>query len=94
MGCFVVVFALISPRLALFLVWVFTDFVSRAFDGFLLPLLGFFFLPWTTLAYALLYKPVTGLPTFGWFVVIFAFIVDLGSYGGAYRKKDKVGGQG
>ncbi len=94
MGCLAVLFAIISPRLALILVWVFTDFLSRAFDGFLLPLLGFVFLPWTTLAYALLYKPITGVPAFGWFIVILAFIVDLGSYGGAYKNKDSVGGRG
>jgi hypothetical protein len=37
MGCFIVLFALISPRLALFLVWIFSDVLSRAFDSWIVP---------------------------------------------------------
>ena len=57
MGCFVVLFALISPRLALFFVAIFSDLLSRAFDSWFIPLLGFFLLPWTTLAYACMWEP-------------------------------------
>ena len=81
MGCFVALFALISPRLALFFVWLFSDWLSRAFDSWVIPLIGFFLLPWTTLAYAAMYmlgtNDVTG---FEWFIVILAFLVDLSSY--------------
>ena len=82
MGCFVALFALISPRLALFLLWIFSDVLSRAFDSWIVPLLGFFLLPWTTLAYAAFWdwgsgRHVTG---FEWFFVILAFLIDLGSY--------------
>ena len=31
---------------------LFSDILSRAFDSWFLPLIGFFILPWTTLAYA------------------------------------------
>ena len=55
-GCFVVLFALISPRLALFALWLFTDMLSRAFDSWIVPFLGFFLLPWTTLAYAVMWS--------------------------------------
>lgn len=86
MGCFVVLFALISPRLALFFVWLFSDWLSRAFDGWAVPLLGFFLLPWTTLAYAAMYvygsNEVSG---FEWFIVILAFLGDLSSYGSGSR---------
>ena len=51
MPCFVAVLALLSPRLALIAMALFSDVLSRAFDSWLLPLLGFFILPWTTLAY-------------------------------------------
>jgi hypothetical protein len=81
MGCFVVLFALISPRLALFFVWIFSDMLSRAYDSWILPFLGFFLLPWTTLAYAVMWSvgsdKVSG---FEWFIVALAFLVDLGSY--------------
>ena len=84
MGCIVLLLALISPRLALVAMWLLSDLLSRAFDGVLLPLLGFFLLPWTTLAYAGMWglgtRGVTGIEIA--FVVI-AFLADLASYGGA-----------
>src|SRR4051812_49134825 len=51
MGCLLALLALISPRLVLVVLWIFDDVLSRAFDSWILPLLGFFLLPWTTLAY-------------------------------------------
>jgi hypothetical protein len=80
MGCFLVLFALISPRLALFFTLVFTNWVGQAFDGWLLPVLGFFLLPWTTLAYIVMWQVTPGVNGFEWFIVILAFLVDLGSY--------------
>jgi hypothetical protein len=81
MGCLVVLFAFISPRLALFVLFLFSDLLSRAFDSWILPFLGFFLLPWTTLAYAAMWgvgsDKVSG---FEWFVVVLAFVVDIGSY--------------
>ncbi len=81
MGCFVALFALISPRLALFVIFLFSDLLSRAFDSWFLPLLGFFLLPWTTLAYAVMWTVGTnGVEGFEWFIVILAFVVDIGAY--------------
>ena len=81
MGCLLVLFAFISPRLALFVMWLFTDLLSRAYDEWVIPVLGFFLLPWTTLAYAAMWSvgsdKVSG---FEWFIVILAFVVDLGAY--------------
>ena len=51
MGCLVLLFAFISPRLALFATWLFTSLLDRPFDSWLVPIAGFFLLPWTTLAY-------------------------------------------
>ena len=52
--CLVALISLLSPRLALFLLWIFGDLLSRAFSSWVIPLLGFFLLPWTTLTYAAL----------------------------------------
>ena len=78
MGCLVALFALVSPRLALIVLWIFGDLLSRAFDSWLLPLIGFFVLPWTTLTYAALWDWSSGHHVHGidWFFVGLAFIVD------------------
>lgn len=91
MGCFAAILALISPRLALFFVFLFSDLLSRAFDSWLLPLIGFFVLPWTTLAYAAMWDVGSGnggVGGFEWFIVILAFFADLASYGTAGRTRE------
>ena len=83
MPCLVILLALISPRLAIVCIWIFSDILSRAFDSWIVPLLGFFLLPWTTLAYAVMWD--TGTRTvagFEWFIVVLAFVADLASYAG------------
>lgn len=87
MGCLVVLFAIISPRLALFVLWLFTDLLSRAFDSWFVPFLGFFLLPWTTLAYAAMWASSDKVSGFEWFIVILAFLIDLGSYFGGRRER-------
>jgi CDP-diglyceride synthetase len=82
MGCLFAILAALSPRLALVLVWIFTNLVDRAFEGFLLPLLGLILLPFTTLLYVLAYQPVVGVSGWGWFFVFIGVLFDLGSYGG------------
>jgi hypothetical protein len=79
-GCLLALFALISPRLALFAIWLFSDLLSRAFDSWAVPLLGFFLLPWTTLAYAAMWDSGRVVSGFEWFLVVLAFLVDLGSW--------------
>lgn len=88
MACLVVLLAFLSPRLALFFIFLFSDLLSRAFDSWLVPFLGFFLLPWTTLAYAVMWSFSNRVSGFEWFIVILAFVVDLGSYarGGRGRR--------
>ena len=87
--CLVALFALISPRLALFLLWIFSNVLSRAFDSWVLPLLGFFLLPWTTLAYAAFWDwgPGNHVTGFEWFFVGLAFVIDISSYAGGQRAR-------
>jgi len=88
MGCLVVLLAFISPRLALFGIFLFSDLLSDAFDSLFVPLLGFFLLPWTTLAYAVMWASSSNrVSGFEWFIVILAFLVDLGSYANRGRMR-------
>ncbi len=54
MPCFTLLLALLSPRIALVWVALTTDLPSEATGSVLVPLLGFFLLPWTTLVYILM----------------------------------------
>jgi hypothetical protein len=88
MPCLVVLFALISPRLALVVMALLSDVLSRAYDGIVLPLIGFFLLPWTTLAYAFMWNTGTHeVRGVEWFVVIIAFLADIGILGDAARRR-------
>lgn len=84
--CLIVLATFISARLAIFLTWLFNnEQLTRAMPSGLVGVLGFLFLPWTTLAYTYCYAPVQGVQGLGWFIVILAFFVDLGSYGSSDR---------
>lgn len=82
LGCVAVGF----PRVALVLVWLFEPgYLTHAFGAFLWPLLGFFFLPVTTLAFAYGMNSLgrTGqMPPLGWLLVLIGLLVDLGLLGG------------
>jgi hypothetical protein len=82
--CLIALVALIGPRVALVFTWIFSGMIGRAIDSWLVALLGFLFLPWTTLAYVIFYDVGPGLEVEGleWFLVGLAFVVDMGSYVG------------
>ncbi len=87
MPCLLLIIFLAFPRLALVLLFLFSNYLQRAYHGLLLPLLGFFFLPLTTLAYA--WMANTGQPTTGinLIILVVAVVIDLGGLGGgAYHR--------
>ena len=87
MGCLVVLLAFLSPRLAIFVLFLFTDLLSRAFDSWILPFLGFFLLPWTTLAYAVLWDSSEHVHGIEWLIVAIAFLADLAPYWGREARR-------
>jgi hypothetical protein len=90
-GCLIVLIGLLSPRLAIFLLAIFSNDLSRAFHGsWVAPLLGFFLLPWTTLIYTLLWTTSRHVYGIEWLFVGVAVLLDLGSlFGGSrYRRRD------
>jgi hypothetical protein len=87
-GCFVLLLGAFAPRLALFLMAIFNDEITKAFDGsWVIPLVGWFLLPYTTLTYVLIAWWQGGVTGFLWFFVVLAFLADLGSYGGGYQRR-------
>jgi hypothetical protein len=89
MPCLLGCLALSFPRFALFLVWLLGgNYIYRAYDSLLLPLLGFFFLPLTTLAFAYSHHSLSSagqVTPVGWLVVLLALFVDVGLLGGGSK---------
>ncbi len=96
MPCLLGCLALSVPRLVLFVLWLFTDYISRAFESNLWFFLGFLFLPFTTLAYAWAKNTNGSVEGIYLAVVIFAVLVDLGvvSFGRRRRRGGGGGGAG
>jgi len=86
--CAVLVILFLGPRVAILAMALFSSYLGRAFGGgILLPMVGWLFLPWTTLAYAWAINSrgeVAGLQAI---VVVVAVLVDLGVVGGGAAKR-------
>ena len=81
--CLFAVIGAIWPRLALIFIYCATTIPQHVFKTTLYPLLGFFFLPTTTLAYELCVQfigPLEGNP-WGLILVVVAFLHDLTQLG-------------
>ena len=88
MPCLFLLLMMISARIALGAIWIFTNLVDRAFDNFFIPLLGLIFVPWTTLMYVLFWSAAGGVNGWEWIVVGLGLAADIGSYarGGMVRR--------
>ena len=82
MPCLLLILFAAFPRVALVLLFFFSTYLQRAYHGLLVPILGFIFLPLTTLAYA--WMANSGLPIAGinLILLIVAVIIDLSGWGG------------
>jgi len=79
--CLLLIVFLAFPRIALVLLFLFSNYLQRAYHGLLLPLLGFLFLPLTTLVYAWMtntQQPIAGINLV---LLIIAVVIDLGGLG-------------
>ena len=79
MGCLLALFAWISPRFVLAMLYLFTNRLTIAFSSGWAGLVGFLLVPYTTLFYALVYRPGFGVGGFGWFIVALGVLTDLSS---------------
>ncbi len=82
MPCLLVLASFCAPRLAMFFIFLLTDWFSRAFESALWPLLGFFFMPYTTLAYMAAMLNNDHNLSGGWIALfIVAVVLDVGGQG-------------
>jgi hypothetical protein len=84
---------LAGPRAAIIIWWLINpDRWDNAFDTFIWPLLGFIFLPWTTLMFVIV-APFGNVVGWDWFWLALAFFIDLSAWGSSgYGNRDRIPG--
>ena len=86
--CLLLIAVLAFPRIVLVCMFLFSNYLERAYHGLLLPILGFLLLPLTTITYAWLMNTHQRIEGVSLVILIIAVVVDLGGLGGgAMRKK-------
>jgi len=93
MCCFLTSLFLLGPRAAILVWWLINPVRWQlTFDTWIWPLLGFIFLPWTTLMYVLVALP-NGIVGFDWILLALAVLADIGMYaGGGYGNRSRFTG--
>jgi hypothetical protein len=78
MGCILALISLAFPRFVILLLVLTGDYIGRAYATTIWPLLGFVFMPMTTLSYAWAVNQFGGVHGLGLAAVILAVLLDLG----------------
>lgn len=87
MPCLLAILAFFFPRVVIAILALFTGYMASAYQTLLWPLLGFFFLPYTTLAYAWAINTGGSVTGIYLVVVVIAVLVDIGVLGGGARAR-------
>jgi hypothetical protein len=82
MPCLLLLIVLAFPRLVLALMFFFSTYLQRAYHGLLIPLLGFIFLPLTTLVYAWMVNNHQAIAGVNLLILVIAAVIDAGGLGG------------
>ncbi|MEX2673194.1 MAG: hypothetical protein WD294_13905 [Phycisphaeraceae bacterium] len=80
MPCFIVLIAFFFPRVVLAGLFLFSTYLHNAYETVLWPVVGFFVLPFATLAYAFAMNEAGGLEGFYLVIFIVAILFDIGSF--------------
>ncbi len=92
MCCFFTSLLLLGPRAGILIWWLLdTTRWQLAFTNFIWGILGFIFLPWTTLMYVIVFPG--GIVGFDWIWLGLGVLADIGSHvGGAYTNRERIPG--
>jgi hypothetical protein len=91
MPCLIVLVVFFFPRIVLAVPFFTTNYLQRAYHNLLLLLVGFLFLPLTTLVYAWLVNTRSPMDSFALVVLVIAIVIDLGGIGGGeYHRRSRL----
>ena len=82
MPCLLAIVVLAFPRVVLVLMFLLSNYLQRAYHGLLIPILGFLFLPLSTIVYAWMVNTHMALEGVNLIILVVAIIIDLGGLGG------------
>ena len=85
MPCLLALAVLAFPRIVLILMWLFSNVLNRAYHNMIVPIIGFIFLPITTIAYAWMITNHMRIEGGNLIILIAAVLLDAGSHGGGLR---------
>ncbi len=86
MCCLFTVLVFLGPRAGILVWWLLQPARwNAAFQGFLMPLLGFIFVPWTTIMYVLVFPG--GITGFDWVWLGLGLLADIAWWSGAAARK-------
>ena len=90
MPCLLLILVLAFPRVVMVLLFLLSNYLQHAVHNLVLLILGFLFLPLTTLAYAWIVNshgsPMDGVNLI---ILIIAVVIDLGGAGGGWRSRSR-----
>jgi hypothetical protein len=90
MPCLLLILVLAFPRVILALLFFFSTYLQRAYHGLLIPLLGFLFLPLTTLVYAWMVNNHQAIAGVNLLILVIAAVIDAGGLGGgAWHRRSR-----
>ena len=89
MPCLLALLIVAFPRVAIVLLYLFTNFFRGVYDSVLLPLIGFLFLPFTLIAYTFLVNSKHPQDITFLVVLFIAVVIDLGLIGGGNRVRQR-----
>lgn len=82
MPCLLALLAIFFPRVIIILLALFSHYLGRAYDSVIWPILGFIFMPFTTLAYAFAINQRGSVTGFYAVILVVAVLMDLGALSG------------
>lgn len=87
MPCIVLLMLLMGPRVVIFLTWLFSGYFNRAYETNFWPFMGFLFMPYTMLCYAISMNTLGGMNGLGLAVFVLGILLDFGVIGGGASRR-------
>jgi hypothetical protein len=89
MPCILLLLVLAFPRVILVLMFLMSNYLGRAYHGLLIPILGFIFLPLTTIVYAWEVNSHMAMQGTNLIILLVAVIIDVGGLGGGWHRSSR-----